>query len=167
MCFGSMVSSYPEVVLEIFRKCFDNFDYNRIAEYSEKDIKRIMNTDGMIKSERKIKAIITNAKCFQKIREEYGSFCDYIWSYTDGKTILYDKHEIGYIPVSNGLSDKISKDLKKRGFKFMGSITIYSHLQASGIINDHDRNCPRYDYINSNFPTKKQKRELEKNVIHF
>ncbi len=152
---------------EIFRKCFDNFEYDLIANYTEKDIERIMNTEGMIKSKRKVEAIINNAKCFQKIREEFGNFCNYIWSYSDNKTILYEKHEIGYIPVSNGLSDKISKDLKKRGFKFMGSITIYSHLQACGIINDHDKNCKRYEYINSNYPTIKKKRFLEKNVTYF
>jgi len=152
---------------EIFRKCFDNFEYNLIAKYSEKDIERIMNTNGMIKSIRKIEAVINNAKCFQKIREEFGSFCNYLWAYSDNKTILYDKHELGYIPVSNGLSDKVSKDLKKRGFKFLGSITIYSHLQACGIINDHDKNCPRYKYINSNYPTVKKRRYLEKKVTFF
>ncbi len=152
---------------EIFRKCFDNFDYNLISEYSSKDIERIMKTDGMIKSKRKIEAIINNAKCFQKIREEFGSFCNYFWAFSNNKTILYDKHELGYIPVSNGLSDKISKDLKKRGFKFVGSITIYSHMQASGMINDHDKNCSRYKYINSNFPTIRKKRFLESNVGFF
>ena len=152
---------------EIFRKCFDNFEYDLIAKYNEKDIQRILNTDGMIKSRRKIEAIINNSKCFQKIREEFGSFCKYLWAYSDNKTILYDKHELGYIPVSNGLSDKISKDLKKRGFKFLGTITVYSHLQAAGIINDHDINCPRYRYVNSKFPTVKKRRFKEKNILHF
>ena len=149
---------------EIFRKCFDNFEYDLIAHYGEGDIERIMNTPGMIKSRRKIEAIINNANCFQQIREEFGSFCNYLWGYSDNKTIIYDKHSDGYIPVSNGLSDTISKDLKKRGFKFLGTITVYSHLQASGIINDHDKNCPRYDYINSNFPTILKKRFKEKGV---
>lgn len=149
---------------EIFRYCFDNFEYDLISKYNKKDIERIMNTDGMIKSVRKIEAIINNAKCFQKIREEFGSFCNYLWAYSDNKTILYEKHEQGFIPVSNGLSDKIAKDLKKRGFKFLGSITVYSHLQACGIINDHDKNCPRYEYINSNYPTIKKQRYLEKNI---
>ena len=152
---------------EIFRKCFDNFEYDLIAEYNEKDIQRILNTKGMIKSQRKIEAVINNSKCFQKIREEFGSFCKYLWAYSDNKTILYDKHELGYIPVSNGLSDKISKDLKKRGFKFIGTITVYSHLQAAGIINDHDINCPRYQYINFKFPTVKKRRFKEKNVFYF
>lgn len=152
---------------EIFRKCFDNFEYDLIACYSNQDIERIMKTEGMIKSQRKIEAVINNAKCFQKIREEFGSFSNYLWQYSDNKTILYEKHELGYIPASNGLSDKISKDLKKRGFKFTGTITVYSHLQACGIINDHDINCPRRNFINSNFQTVKKRRYLEKNVCFF
>lgn len=152
---------------EVFRSCFDNFEYDLIANYDEKDIERILQTPRMIKSRRKIEAVINNAKCFQKIRAEFGSFCDYLWKYSDNKTILYEKHDLGYIPSSNGLSEKISKDLKKRGFKFLGTITIYSYLQAAGIINDQDRNCPRYEFINSNYPTIKKKRYLEKDVFFF
>lgn len=152
---------------EIFRKCFDNFEYDLIAKYGEKDIERIMKTDGMIKSRKKIEAVINNAKCFQEMRKEFGSFCNYLWSHSENKTILYDKHNDGYIPASNGLSDKISKDLKKRGFKFLGSITIYSHLQAAGIINDHDKNCERYKFILKNYPTIKKRRFKEKGVIYF
>ena len=152
---------------EIFRACFDNFEFDKIAKYDNKDIKRILSFEGMIKSERKIEAVINNAKCFQKIREEFGSFCNYLWGYSDNKTILYDKHEKGFIPTSNGLSDKIAKDLKKRGFKFLGTITIYSHLQAAGIINDHDKNCKRYKYINSKYPTVKKRRYSEHGVQYF
>ncbi len=152
---------------EIFRKCFDNFDYDLISKYTEKDIERIMQTEGMIKSEKKIRAVIHNAICFQKIRKEYGCFCNYIWQFSGNKTILYNKHEIGYIPSSNGLSDKIANDLKKHGFMFLGTITIYSHLQAVGIINDHGKDCPRYKYINANYPTIKKHRYLEKNVHKF
>ena len=151
----------------IFRKCFDHFDYDKIANYTQADISRIMNTEGMIKSPRKIDAVIHNAQCFQKIRNEFGSFCNYLWQYSDGKTILYDKHREGYIPISNGLSDAISKDLKKRGFKFLGPVVIYSHLQACGIINDHDKNCPRYNFIVQNFPCVHKKRLLEKDVHCF
>lgn len=152
---------------EILKKCFDNFDYDLISGYTEKDVERIMQTDGMIKSEKKIRAVINNAKCFIKIREEFGSFSNYLWKHSDNKTILYDKHCEGYIPVSNGLSDKIAKDLKKRGFKFLGTVTLYSHLQASGIINDHDKNCPRYKYINSKYETVNKRRNLEKGVHFF
>ena len=98
---------------EIFRSCFDGFDYDRIADYTEADIERIMNTEGMIRSRRKIEAVINNAQCFQKVRQEHGSFCDWLWAHTDGKTILYMGHENGRIPVSNGLSDEIAKVFHK------------------------------------------------------
>lgn len=146
---------------EIFRKCFDDFDYDKVAEYEENDIKRIMNTNGMIRSERKIRAVINNAKCFQNVRKEYGTFSDYLWAYSDGKTIIYKGHNDGWIPVSNGLSEKISKDLKKRGFKYLGAITLYSHLQACGIINDHDLECPCYEKIIKNYPVVMKRRYKE------
>ena len=133
---------------EIFRACFDNFEVDRIAAYDESDVRRILNTEGMLKSERKVRAGINNARCYQKLRAEFGSFCDWLWSFSEGKTIIYDGHPDGKIPVSNGLSDRISRELKKRGFKYIGAITIYSHLQACGIINDHARVCPCFDQIN-------------------
>ena len=146
---------------EIFRACFDNFDFDIIAEYDEADIERILATEGMIRSPRKVTAIINNAKCYRKVREEFGSFCDYIWAYTDGKTILYNGHDTRKVPVSNGLSARIGKDLKKRGFKYVGAITIYSHLQACGIINDHDADCPCYKAINKDNPTVRKRRDKE------
>lgn len=152
---------------EIFRSCFDNFEYDLIAAYDEADIERIMNTEGMIRSEKKIRAIINNARCFQIIREQFGSFDKWLWSFSDNKTILYHKHQIGYIPVSNGLSDRISKELKKRGFKYLGTVTIYSHLQACGIINDHDENCSCYKHIVSHYPTISKRRYLEKQIVFY
>lgn len=138
---------------EIFRQCFDNFDFDKVAAYDDRDLERIMNTDGMIRSPRKIRAIINNARCFQKVRDLYGSFSNYLWAYSGGKTIIYSSHGGGRIPVSNGLSARISKDLKSKGFKYLGAITVYSHLQACGIINDHDTDCPCYQKINGSFPT--------------
>ena len=138
---------------EIFQKCFDNFDYDRIAAYGDADVERILNTGGMIRSPRKVRAVIKNAREAQKIRGEYGSLSAYFWSFTEGKTILYQGHDTGAIPVSNGLSDRISRDLKKRGFKYVGAVTIYSHLQACGIINDHDKDCPCWKHINEAYPT--------------
>ncbi len=129
---------------EIFRNCFDNFSFDKVASYGEEDIQRIMETEGMIRSRRKIEAVIHNARCFQEIRREFGSFSDYIWSFTEGRTYLYTGHQKGQIPAKNGLSDRISKDLKKRGLKYMGSVTVYSHLQACGMINDHLESCFRY-----------------------
>ncbi len=132
---------------EVFRKCFEAFDYQRIADYTEKDIERIMNTEGMIKSRGKISAIISNAKCFLKVIEEFGSFDHYIWSFSDYHTFVYAKHQQGQGEVRNELSDRLSRDMKKRGFKYLGSITIFSHLQACGIINDHACNCFKYEKL--------------------
>lgn len=129
---------------DIFKKCFDNFDYLLISAYDENKIESIMKTDGMIKSRRKIEAIINNAKCFLKVIKEFGSFDNYIWSFSDNCTMVYVKHQQGQGEVRNELSDRLSKDMKKRGFKYLGSITIFSHLQACGIINDHSCNCYKY-----------------------
>ena len=152
---------------EIFRACFAGFDYDRVAALDEADIERIMATPGMIRSRRKIGTVIQNARCFQQIREECGSFDAYLWGYTDGKTVLYNHHAEGWIPTSNGLSDKISKDLKQRGFKYLGSITVYSHLQACGIINDHGQDCPRYHAINAASPVVHKRRCQEHEVQYF
>ena len=147
---------------EIFRQCFDGFDFDRVAGYGEDDIQRILAVPGMIRSRRKIEAVIHNAGCFQKMREEFGSFSDYLWGYSEGRTILYHRHELGEVPASNGLSDIISKDLKKRGFKYLGSITVYSHLQASGIVNDHSADCPCYQRIIDQYPTVRKRRTKER-----
>ena len=138
---------------EIFRSCFDGFNYEKIATYTAKDIERIMNTAGVIRSQRKIAAVINNARIFQKIRNEFGSFSQYIWSWSGGKALLYRGHELGNLPASNELSDKISADLKKRGMKFLGSVTVYAHLQASGIINDHIKDCYCYKRLLEQYPT--------------
>ena len=133
---------------DIIRGCFDHFDIGTVASYGESDIDRIMQTEGMLKSRPKIEAIINNASAFKRIQDEFGSFCNYIWAFTDNKTIIYESHPDGHVPAKNGLSTRISKDLKKRGFKFVGPVTIYSHLQASGLINDHGNDCPCFSEIN-------------------
>ena len=139
---------------EIFRACFDGFDFDKIAEYSQEDIERILNTPGMIRSRRKIEAVIGNTSCVQQIQKEFGSFSEYLWSWTNGKTFLYHGHELGNVPASNELSDRISKDLKKRGLKYIGSVTVYAHLQACGIINDHIRECDRYQWLIDHYDTE-------------
>ena len=146
---------------EIFRGCFDDFDFDKVAVYGETDIERILGTDGMIRSRRKIEAVIHNAQCFQKIRAEFGSFSEYIWGFTRGKTYLYMGHQKGSIPARNGLSDRISADLKKRRLKYMGSVTVYSHLQACGIINDHWEGCFRYKELISCTNRIRKRREQE------
>ena len=133
---------------DIIRQCFDYFDVDAVAKYTETDIERIMSTEGMLKSRKKIEAIINNAHAFLRIQDEFGSFCEYIWAFTNHKTLIYKGHSEGRVPAKNELSTRISKDLKKRGFKFVGPVTIYSHLQASGLINDHGKDCPCFNEIN-------------------
>lgn len=133
---------------EDLRIAFDGFDYKKIALYTDADVERIMNAPNVIRSERKIRAIIHNAQCFIEVQREFGSFCNYIWAFTGGKTLVYEGHPEGNIPAKNELSERISNDLKQRGFKFLGPVTIYSYLQASGLINDHGRDCPCFDDIN-------------------
>ena len=139
---------------EIFRRCFDGFDFDKIAEYTEHDIERIMNTEGVIRSRRKIEAVISNARCFRQIREEFGSFSDYLWGWTGGKTLLYRGHEKGSIPASTALSERIAKDLKKRGMKYLGAVTVYAHLQASGVVNDHIKDCRCYKKLTEKYPVR-------------
>ncbi|MGQ1890582.1 DNA-3-methyladenine glycosylase I [Thermophagus sp. OGC60D27] len=124
-----------------FRVAFDDFDYLKIAKYSEVDFLRLMQNEGIVRNKLKIKAAITNARAFMDVQKEFGSFSNYIWGFVDGKPInnLYQKLED--IPASTPLSDRISKDLKKRGFKFVGSTIVYAHMQATGMVNDHITGC--------------------------
>ncbi len=148
---------------EIFRECFEGFDYDKVARYTREDVERIMNTEGMIRSRRKILAVISNAAAFVRIREEFGSFDRYLWGFSGGKTILYRGHEKSdRIPVSNALSEKVRMDLRRRGFKYLGPVTVYSHLQACGIINDHNEKCPCYGRIVRDHPTVSKGRYGEK-----
>ena len=133
----------------VINDCFDHFDYEKIARYTEDDIQKIMNTEGMIRSERKIKAVINNAIKYKELINEYGSFDTYIWSFTGGKTYIYKKHLEGQPDARNDLSDAVSKDLKSRGFKFLGSVTVFAYLQSVGIINDHSANCWRFKELNT------------------
>lgn len=126
---------------ESFRKAFDNFDYKKIAKYKEEKINELLNNKEIIRNKLKINAAINNAKIFMKIQKEYKTFSNYIWSFTNNKTII--NKDDNYKTTSN-LSDTISNDLKKRGMKFVGSTIIYSYLKAIGIINDHELNCSFY-----------------------
>ncbi len=132
---------------EIFKACFAGFDYNRVASFNDNDIEKILATDGMIKSRRKVEAVIQNARAFKEIIKEKGSFNSYIWSFTDGYVYVYPEHFNHAMVARNELSDRVSCDLKKRGFKFLGSVTVYSHLQACGIINDHEPSCFMYEKL--------------------
>ena len=135
---------------DVFRKCFDDFDFEKVALYAEQYVSRILETENMLKSRRKIAAVINNAKRFLEIRREFGTFSDYIWSYVNNVPITYKSHCKGNIPAENDLSRRIAKDLKSRGFKYVGAVTIYSHLQGVGIINDHVKTCFRYGELVKN-----------------
>lgn len=132
---------------EIFRACFDGFDPERIALYTEEDVARIMEYPGMIRSPRKIRAVIGNARAFLRLKEEHGSFGEWIFSFTGGRTVCYERHETGAIPASNELSEKAAAELRRYGFRYLGPVTVYSHLQACGVINDHVAQCFRYREI--------------------
>jgi len=132
---------------ENYRKAYDNFNPQKVARYTETKKAKLLANEGIIRNKLKIEASINNAKRFLEIQKEYGSFSDYIWSFTKGKPVVGKWEALKEIPARTELSDTISADLKKRGFKFLGSIIIYSHLQATGIINDHIKSCFRYKEI--------------------
>lgn len=125
---------------ENFRKAFDNFDPQRIVSYDEDKINELMQDVGIIRNRRKIEATINNTKIFLSIQKEYGSFANFIWSFTDNKVIIADSKI-----VSNELSDTIARKLRKRGMKFVGTVIIYSYLQAIGVINSHDSDCFKHE----------------------
>lgn len=126
---------------ENFREAFDNFDYKKISNYGENKIEELLKNEGIIRHTLKINAVINNAKKFMEIQKEFGTFANYIWDFVEGKQIINNWKEMKEVPAKTELSDKISKDLKKRGFKFVGSTIIYSFLQAIGIIDDHIEGC--------------------------
>lgn len=129
---------------ENFRKAFDNFDYRKIATYDQSKIDSLLADAGIIRNKGKIFAAISNAQAFMKIQAEFGSFSNYIWGFVDGKPIVNHFKSLKEIPPRTPLSDQISKDLKKRCFKFTGSTVIYAHMQATGMVNDHLVHCFRH-----------------------
>lgn len=126
---------------ECFQIAFDNFDYKKIVNYSEDKIHELMLNAGIIRNQLKIRSAVTNAQAFIKVQEEFGSFSKYIWDFIDGKPIDNKPKLHSDIPATSPLSDVISKDLKKRGFKFVGSTVIYAQMQATGMVNDHIADC--------------------------
>lgn len=127
---------------ESFCTAFDSFDVRKVAGYKEDKVAELLENKQIIRNRSKINSAVTNAGIFIEIQKEFGSFSDYLWSFTKGQVI---QNTGGEIPVKTELSDRISKDLKKRGMSFVGSVTIYSYLQAVGIVNDHDLNCFCHD----------------------
>ena len=130
---------------EGFRKAFDNFDYVKIAAYTESDYDRLLIDTSIIRNRAKIRASITNAQAFLKIRDDFGTFDNWIWQFTGGKPIVNHNKQLSDLAVRTELSDLISKELKKKGFSFVGSTICYSFMQAAGMVNDHMEYCFRYE----------------------
>lgn len=129
---------------ENFRKAFDNFDHKKIAKYDLAKYEELITNAGIIRNKLKVKSAITNAQLFEEIQKEFGSFSIYIWNFVDGKPIVNAFKSREEVPATTSISDAISKDLKKRGFKFVGSTIIYAFMQATGMVNDHTTDCICY-----------------------
>lgn len=132
---------------ENFAKAFDRFDYKKIARYPESKIQKLILDAGIIRNRLKIRATVHNAQCFLEIRKEFGSFDSYIWQFTGGRTITNKWKGMKEVPATSLESDTMSKDLKKRGFKFVGSTICYAYMQAAGMVNDHVKDCWRYGKV--------------------
>lgn len=132
---------------ENYRNAFANFDPIKVAKFTSKDVERLMQDSGIIRNLKKIESAINNAKMFLAIQNQYGSFDSYIWSFTKNRVVKNKRRNLKNLPATSSLSDKVAKDLKKHGFSFVGSTTIYAHLQAIGVINDHLVDCFRYNQV--------------------
>ena len=132
---------------EAFRKAFDNFNVEKVSSYNELKINELMQDASIIRNRQKIEATVNNAKCFVKIQLEFGSFDNYIWKFTDFKPIVNHFLNLKELPAKTELSDIISADLKRRGFKFVGSTIVYAHMQATGMVNDHLVSCRRHKEV--------------------
>ncbi len=127
-----------------FRKAFDNFDFNKVAKYDKRKINSLMKDAGIIRNRLKINSAVINAKAFLEVRKEFGTFDKYIWGFVNSKPIKNKFKFLRELPARTELSDLISKDLKQRGFNFVGSTIVYAHMQATGMVNDHLTTCFRY-----------------------
>jgi len=132
---------------ENFRKAFDHFDYKKIAVYDQKKKDTLLQNPGIIRNKLKVNATVTNAQAFMEVQKEFGSFSKYIWGFLDGKPIKNKINNYKDAPANTELSDALSKDLKKRGFKFVGSTVVYAFMQAVGMVNDHEVSCFRYNEV--------------------
>lgn len=130
---------------ESYRKAFDNYDLSKIIKYDDAKIAELLSNEGIIRNKLKVHSVIKNAKAFVQIQMEFGSFSDFIWSYVDFNPIINHFEKIEEIPSETELSKKISKELKKRGFTFVGPTIIYAYMQAIGMVNDHTSDCYKYE----------------------
>lgn len=129
---------------ENYRKAFDNFDVQKVARYTPARIEKLLLDPGIVRNRLKVESTVSNAKAFIAVQKEFGSFDAYMWQWTGGKPVINRPRSLKDVPASTELSDRISKDMKKRGFRFVGSTIIYAHLQATGVVNDHLVSCHRH-----------------------
>ena len=129
---------------EGYRKAFADFDPEKVARFTKKRVEKLLQDPSIVRNRLKVESTVTNAKAFLQVQEEFGSFSDYIWGFVDGKPIQNRWKNDGDVPATSPESDALSKDLKKRGFRFVGSTIIYAHMQATGMVNDHVTGCFRY-----------------------
>lgn len=132
---------------ENFKKAFDDFNYKKIAKYDQSKIDSLLQNEGIIRNKLKVHSAVTNAQAFIEIQKEFGSFTDYIWSFVNHEPIKNVRKTHKHVPAITTESDALSKDLKKRGFKFVGSTVVYAHMQATGMVNDHVEDCFRYHEV--------------------
>jgi len=130
-----------------YREAFDKFDFNKVARYGEAQVRRLLGDPGIVRNELKIRSAIKNARAFLEVREEFGTFNKYIWRFVDGVPVQNRWKSLKQIPARTALSDAVSKDLKQRGFTFVGSTIVYSHMQATGMVNDHLVDCFRHKQV--------------------
>ena len=129
---------------EGYRKNFADFDANKVARFTQKRIEKILQDPGIVRNKLKVDSVVNNAKLFLKVQEEFNGFCNYIWQFVDGEPKQHKFRKDSDIPATSPESDAMSKDLKRRGFKFVGSTIMYAHMQATGMVNDHVMTCFRY-----------------------
>ena len=132
---------------EAYRQAFDQFDFNKVARYNERKIRSLLNNPGIIRNQLKVRSAVNNAQAFIRVRNEFGTFNKYIWSFVEGEPVINQWKILKHIPARTALSDQISTDLKQRGFNFVGSTIVYAHMQATGMVNDHIMDCFRYDEV--------------------
>ena len=130
-----------------YRRAFAEFDPGQVARYSQADVERLLGDPGLIRNRAKIEAAVNNAQRFLEVQAAYGSFCDFLWGFVDGKPIVNQWREPAEVPATTALSDRLARELKQLGFRFLGSTVLYAHLQATGLVNDHLVGCFRHGEI--------------------
>ncbi len=145
---------------ENYRKAYAGFDPRIVANFTDSDIRRLLADSGIVRNRRKVAASLQNARAFLAVQREWGSFSRYIWSFVNFKPVVNQWSQVSELPARSDLSDRVSRDMKQRGFSHLGSVTVYAHLQAAGLINDHLTSCFRYSQIKANVSKTAVRRSL-------